>query len=258
MNKIAEAFAKKKMFLGFLTAGDPSLPKTEEYILKMTEAGADLIEIGIPFSDPVAEGEVIERANIRALQAGTTTDKIFEMVKSVRGKTNIPLVFLTYINPVFVYGYEKFFSRCQQCGIDGMIIPDLPYEEKGEVLDYAKKYGVDLITLIAPTSKDRLQMLAKDATGFIYLVSSMGVTGVRSDMKTDLSSVISAIRQVTGTKIAVGFGISTPAQAKDILKSADGVIVGSAIVKIIEQYGENAADKLFEYVSEMKQVVDAG
>jgi len=249
------AFENGKALIGFLTAGDPSLLKTEDFIIAMANAGADLIEIGIPFSDPIAEGEVIQRANIRALKAGATTDQIFEMVKSVRTKTQVPLVFLTYINPVFVYGVERFFENCKACGIGGIIIPDLPFEERDEVFEISQKNDVALITLIAPTSKDRVAMLAKDAKGFIYLVSSMGVTGVRSEIHTDLKSIIDEIRKVTKTKIAVGFGISTPEQACEIAKVADGVIVGSAIVKIIEKYGENAENKLTEYISEMKMAV---
>ncbi|HBL84989.1 MAG: tryptophan synthase subunit alpha [Clostridiales bacterium GWF2_38_85] len=252
MNKIAKAFENKKAFIGFLTAGDPSLEKTEEFILAMSKAGADLIEIGIPFSDPIAEGEVIERANIRALKVGTTTDNIFDMVKSVREKTDIPFVFLTYINPVFIYGYDRFFNNCKICGIDGIIIPDLPFEERSEVLCIAEKYEIDVITLIAPTSNDRIQTLVKNSSGFIYLVSSLGVTGVRNEINTDLNSIIANIRQVTDTKIAVGFGISTPEQAKKILTYADGVIVGSAIVKIIEEFGDDASEKLSEYMRKMK------
>lgn len=252
LSKIARAFENKKAFIGFLTAGDPSLEKTEEFILAMSKAGADLIEIGIPFSDPIAEGEVIERANIRALKAGANTDKIFDMIKSVREKTDIPLVFLTYINPAFIYGYDRFFNNCKICGIDGIIIPDLPFEERSEVLCIAEKYEIDVITLIAPTSKDRIQTLVKNSSGFIYLVSSMGVTGVRNEINADLNSIIANIRQVTDTKIAVGFGISTPEQAKKILTHADGVIVGSAIVKIIEEFGDDASDKLSEYIRKMK------
>jgi len=255
MSKITEIFKNNKAFIGFLTAGDPTLAKTEEFILTMEKAGADLIEIGIPFSDPIAEGPVIEKANIRALSVGTTTDKIFDMVKRVRTKTAMPLVFLTYMNPVFVYGVEKFFKTCQQIGMNGIIIPDLPFEEKHEVLDVATSYGIDVITLIAPTSKDRIQMLAENATGFIYLISSMGVTGVRSEIKTDINAIIRDIRQVSKTPIAVGFGISTPDQAKEISKTADGVIVGSAIVRIIAEHGENAGDVLFDYVKSLKDAI---
>lgn len=254
-NKIAQIFADQKAFIAFLTAGDPSLDKTEEFILAMDQAGADLVEIGIPFSDPIAEGPVIEKANERALSAGATTDKIFDMVKRLRQKTAMPLVFLTYMNPIFVYGIERFFKACQDTGINGIIIPDLPFEEKKEVLATATAYQVDVITLIAPTSQDRIQMLAKDASGFIYLVSSMGVTGVRSEIKTDLTSIIAAIREVTKTPVAVGFGISTPEQASEISKTADGVIVGSAIVKMIAEHGENATAVLSDYVKAMKTAI---
>lgn len=256
MSRIEKAFENKKAFIGFLTAGDPNIKKSEEFILAMAKAGADIIEIGIPFSDPVADGNVIKKANIRALNANTTTDKVLDMAKSVRKKSDVPLVLLTYINPVFVYGYDKFFSRCKLSGIDGIIIPDLPFEEKTEVLQVAQSYEVEIITMIAPTSKDRIKTLAKESTGFIYLVSSLGVTGVRSELDTDLSLVISQIRKATDTKIAVGFGISTPQQAKKMTAIADGAIVGSAIVKIIEENGENSAQKLFEYVSEMKKAIE--
>ena len=253
MSKIANAFTNGKAFIGFLTAGDPTIEKTVEYILAMQEAGCDLIEIGIPFSDPMAEGVVIQDANVRALKHNTTTDDVFEIVKAVRAKTDIPIVFLTYINPVFFYGYEKFFKKCDELGIDGIISPDLPYEEKGEIDEIAKRNGVDVISLIAPTSKERIQKIANDATGFIYVVSSLGVTGMRSEIKTDLNAIIEDIRDVTDLPLAVGFGINTPEQASQIGKIADGVIVGSAIVKIIEEHGENAQNALKEYVSSMKK-----
>lgn len=252
MSKIANAFKNGTAFIGFLTAGDPTIDKTIEYILAMVEAGCDLIEIGIPFSDPMAEGVVIQDANVRALKHDTTTDDVFEMVRRVREVTDIPLVFLTYINPVFFYGYEEFFKKCGELGIDGIISPDLPYEEKGEIKDIALKNDVDVISLIAPTSSERIKMIANDATGFIYVVSSLGVTGMRSEIKTDLNAILSDIREVTDLPLAVGFGINTPQQAKDISKIADGVIVGSAIVKIIEEHGENASEALREYVSSMK------
>lgn len=252
MSRIANAFKDECAFIGFLTAGDPTVDKTVEYILAMVEAGCDLVEIGIPFSDPMAEGVVIQEANVRALKHNTTTDDVFEIVKRVRQKTDVPLVFLTYINPVFFYGYEDFFKKCNEYGIDGIISPDLPYEEKGEIADIAAKNDVDVISLIAPTSKERIQKIAADATGFIYVVSSLGVTGMRSEIKTDLGAIISDIRDVCDVPVAVGFGINTPKQASDISKIADGVIVGSAIVKIIEEHGEDAAEALKEYVSSMK------
>ena len=252
MSKIPNAFKNGTAFIGFLTAGDPTIDKTVEYILAMEEAGCDLVEIGIPFSDPMAEGVVIQDANVRALKHNTTTDDVFDIVARVREKTDIPLVFLTYINPVFFYGYEKFFKRCSELGIDGIISPDLPYEEKGEIADIALSNDVDVISLIAPTSSERIKMIASEATGFIYVVSSLGVTGMRSEIKTDLKSILSDIREVTDLPLAVGFGINTPEQAAEISKIADGVIVGSAIVKIIEEHGEDANAALKEYVSSMK------
>ena len=253
MSKIANAFKNGTAFIGFLTAGDPTTEKTVEYILAMEEAGCDLIEIGIPFSDPMAEGIVIQDANVRALKHNTTTDDVFDIVREVRKKTDVPLVFLTYINPVFFYGYEKFFKKCNELGVDGIISPDLPFEEKTEIKDIALANDVDVISLIAPTSKQRIQKIASDASGFIYVVSSLGVTGMRSEIKTDLNAILSDIREVSDLPLAVGFGINTPKQAHDIGKIADGVIVGSAIVKIIEEYGENATLTLKEYVSSMKE-----
>jgi len=255
MNKIKKAFENKKAFIGFLTAGDPSPEKTVEYVLAMEEAGADLIEIGIPFSDPVAEGIVIQEADLRALGAGMTVSGVFEIVAKIREKSDIPLVFLTYLNPVFHYGYKEFFKRCRTLEIDGIIIPDIPYEESGEVRAIADTYGVCLISLIAPTSKERIQMIAKNAEGFIYVVSSMGVTGMRKEIETDLTSIISSVRSVTDMPVAIGFGINTPQQAKKMSEIADGVIVGSAIVKIIELYGDNAASYLKEYIRSMKESI---
>lgn len=255
MSKIAEAFNHGKAFIPFLTAGDPNLEKTEEFILEMERSGADLIEIGIPFSDPIAEGIVIQEADIRALASGTTTDKIFDMVATVRPQVRIPLVFMTYLNPVFHYGYERFFSRCQETGIDGIIIPDLPFEEKGELYGIAEAHGVDLISMIAPTSEERIQKIAAEAKGFLYVVSSMGVTGVRSEITTDLGAILENIRKATDVPACVGFGISTPEQAAEIASIADGVIVGSAIVRLAEQYGGHAAEHIGAYVRKMKESV---
>lgn len=256
MSKIREAFENKKAFIGFLTAGDPTLEKTEEFIVEMERAGAALIEIGIPFSDPIAEGPVIQDANVRALSVpgGCTTDMIFEMVARVRKKVSVPLVFLTYLNPVFKYGYDAFCKKCSETGIDGLIIPDMPFEERPELTPIAQAHGVDLISLVAPTSDERIQMIAKEAKGYIYVVSSMGVTGMRSEITTDLAGIIQSIRSVTEVPVAIGFGINTPEQAREYSQIADGVIVGSAIVKIIGQYGENAKEAVYEYV---KSMVDA-
>lgn len=253
MSTISEAFNGKKAFIGFLTAGDPSLDKTEEYIIEMEKAGAALIEIGIPFSDPIAEGPVIQAANVRALSApgGCTTDMVFDMVARVRQKVSVPLVFLTYLNPVFRYGYDKFFGKCKEVGIGGIIIPDLPFEERKEVADVADKFEVDLITLIAPTSEERICQIAKEARGYIYVVSSMGVTGVRSQITTDIDKIVQKVREVSHTPVAIGFGINTPDQAAAFSKIADGVIVGSAIVKIISEHGDEAGKYVYEYVKSM-------
>lgn len=255
MNKIKDAFNNGKAFIGFVTAGDPNLEVSEKIMLNMAKAGCDLIEIGIPFSDPIAEGPVIQEANLRSLGQGTTTDRVFELTKRISAQTDIPLVYMTYLNVLFKYGYDGFLKKAKDAGICGVIIPDMPYEEKGELQAAAKKYGIEIVSLIAPTSEDRIKMIASDAEGFIYAVSSLGVTGVRSEIKTDLGSITSAIKEVTDIPVAIGFGISTPEQAKKYSAIADGVIVDSAIVKIIAQYKENAPDEVYKYVKSMKDAI---
>lgn len=255
MIKIAEAFSSGKAFIPFITCGDPDLETTGELIKKMSESGADLIELGIPFSDPTAEGPVIQEANIRALSKGTTTDKIFDMVKSIRNEVAVPLVFMTYANVVFSYGTESFVKKAAECGMAGLILPDVPYEEKEEFEEVCEKYGLELISLIAPTSRDRIEMIAKKAKGFIYCVSSLGVTGVRSSFSTDISDVTGHIKAASDIPCAIGFGISTPEQAKKMSAYSDGVIVGSAIVKIIAKYGKNCIEPVCSYVKEMKKAV---
>jgi len=255
MNRIARAFAHGKAFIPFVTAGDPSLPLTRELVLGMAAAGADLIEIGIPFSDPIAEGEVIQRADVRALSAGTTTDRIFDMVESIRETSDVPLAFMTYVNPVFTYGSQRFMQRCQQAGVDAIIVPDLPFEEKGELQPHCDRHGVKLISLIAPTSRDRIHMIAREAQGFIYCVSSMGVTGVRAEISGDIAEMVKTVKEVRDIPCAVGFGISTPNQAEEMARQADGVIVGSAIVRIIEQYGTECLPPVMDYVQAMIKAV---
>lgn len=252
MSKIKEAFAKGKAFIPFITCGDPDLETTEKIVRSMVANGADLIELGIPFSDPTAEGPVIQSANIRALSGGVTTDKIFDMVRNLRQDITIPMVFMTYANVVYSYDAEKFIVTCAEIGMDGLILPDLPFEEKEEFASICEKYGVDLISLIAPTSDNRISMIAKEAEGFIYIVSSLGVTGVRSEIKTDIPSIVKLIRENTDVPCAVGFGISTPEQAAKMSSISDGAIVGSAIIKLIAQYGKDAADPVGEYVRKMK------
>ena len=258
MSRIKNAFQNGKAFIGFVTGGDPSIEKTKEFVMEMIRAGADLVEIGIPFSDPIAEGPVIQEANNRALAAGATIEKLFTLVEELRKETNTPLVFLTYINPVFHYGYDAFFKRCDNIGLDGIIIPDLPFEEQAPVREAASKHNIDLISLIAPTSEARIKEIAKNASGFIYLVSSMGVTGIRSEINTDLTSITAAIRSVTQIPVAIGFGIHSPQQAEQMAKIADGVIVGSAIVKIAAEHGAQTGPHIYRYVKEMKEAVIRG
>lgn len=257
MSNIAKAFENGKAFIPFVTCGDPDLETTGKIVREMVKNGADLVELGIPFSDPTAEGPVIQGANIRALSGGVTTDMIFAFVEQLREDVSVPLVFMTYANVVFSYGAQKFISTCQRIGIDGLILPDLPYEEKDEFLPICRQYGVDLISLIAPTSEGRAAMIAKEADGFIYIVSSLGVTGMRSKITTDISKLVSVIRENTSVPCAVGFGISTPEQAKEMSQYADGVIVGSAIVKQIAEHGKEAAGPVGEYVGEMKKAISA-
>lgn len=256
-DQLAKVFdtPNKKAFIAFLTAGDPSPDCTVDFILEMERAGADLIEIGIPFSDPTAEGVVIQEANIRALKGGMTTDGAFEIVRRVREKSRIPLAFMTYANPVFHYGYDRFFARCEDLGVSAVIIPDMPFEEKQEMEEPAGRHNVAVISMIAPTSESRIQTIASQARGFIYVVSSMGVTGVRSEIRTDLGAIVESIRKVTDVPCAIGFGISTPEQAKKMAAVSDGAIVGSAIVKIIAKYGAEAAPELYRYVKDMKEAV---
>lgn len=255
MSRVTDVFSKGKAFIPFITAGDPHLSVTEELIPAMAKAGADLIEIGIPFSDPVAEGIVIQEADARALLAGTTTDKIFESVKRIRMKTSVPLAFMTYLNPIFVYGSERFIKNAAECDIDALIVPDMPFEEKEELKPYCNQYGIDLISLIAPTSKERIKTIAAEAEGFVYCVSSMGVTGVRKEITTNLGDMISLVKETKNIPCAIGFGISTPEQAAEMSQYADGVIVGSAIVKLAARYGADCIEPICSYVREMKAAI---
>ncbi len=255
MSNIKSAFENGKAFIPFITCGDPDLETTAAAVRASVDNGADLIELGIPFSDPTAEGPVIQGANVRALKGGVTTDKIFGLVKDLRRDVSVPMVFMTYSNVVFSYGAERFISVCENIGIDGLILPDLPFEEKEEFLPLCHKYGVDLISLIAPTSENRIAMIAKEAEGFLYIVSSLGVTGVRSEIKTDLASIVKVVRENTKIPCAIGFGISKPEQAKTMSDISDGAIVGSAIIKIIEKYGKDAAKYVGEYVKSMKGAI---
>ncbi len=255
MSNIRKAFENGKAFIAFITCGDPDSETTAKAVRAAAENGADLIELGIPFSDPTAEGPVIQGANLRALTGGITTDKIFALVKELRRDVKVPMVFMTYANVVFSYGAEKFISTCREIEIDGLILPDLPFEEKEEFQPLCRQYGVDLISLIAPTSENRIAMIAKEAEGFIYIVSSLGVTGTRSEINTDIASIVKVVRENTDAPCAVGFGISTPEQAKKMAGISDGAIVGSAIVKLLEKHGKDAPKYIGEYVKTMKDAI---
>lgn len=255
MSRIADAFANGKAFIAFLTCGDPDLDTTAELIRAMDDAGADLIELGIPFSDPTAEGPVIQAANVRALSGGVTTDRIFDLVRRVRETVKTPMVFMTYANVVFSYGTDRFLNTAAEIGVDGLILPDVPFEEKEEFAPACKKHGLDLISLVAPTSRDRIARIAADAAGFVYCVSSLGVTGMRSEITSDVGAMVELVHQATDLPAAIGFGISTPEQAETMAKKADGVIVGSAIVRLVERYGKDAVGPVSDYVQSMKRAV---
>ena len=255
MSNIYKAFENKKAFIPFITGGDPDLNTTKKLLIAMEAAGADLIEIGIPFSDPIAEGPVIQEASQRSLAGGCTTDRLFEMVKEARKTVKIPMVFMTYINPIYTYGKERFMKRCVECQIDGVIVPDLPFEEKSELSGICEQYGIDLISLIAPTSHDRIRMIAKEAKGFVYCVSSLGVTGVRTEITTNVGEMVKMVKEVNDIPAAIGFGIYTPEQARNMASVSDGAIVGSAIVKIVAKYGRDCIPEVVKYVTSMKEAV---
>ena len=248
MSKISEAFQNKKAFVGFLTAGDPSLEKTEEFIITMEKAGASIIEIGVPFSDPIAESPVVQEANVRALsvEGGCTTDMIFNMLARVKDKITVPVVLMSYLNPVYKFGYEEFMAKCQETGVSGLIIPDMPYDERGELLPFAEKYDIDIISLVAPASKSRIQMIAKEAKGYIYVLPSLNATDARNDIITDISGIVTEIRQVTDTPVVLEIGVNYPKAEYETI--ADGFVVENAIVNIIAEHGDNATDKIYDYV----------
>ena len=257
MSRIKEAFQNGKAFIPFITCGDPDLGTTKEIVKAMVDNGADLVELGIPFSDPTAEGPVIQGANLRALKGGVTTDKIFDMVAELRKEVTVPMVFMTYANVVYSYGIERFAKRAAEVGMDGLILPDVPFEEKVEFDPLCRQYGLDLVSLIAPTSHDRIRMIAKEASGFVYCVSSLGVTGVRSNITTDIGAMVKLVKETQDIPCAVGFGISTPEQAAKMAAQSDGAIVGSAIVKLCAKYGKDCVPYVKAYVESMKNAVRA-
>jgi tryptophan synthase alpha chain len=256
--RIAHAFEGRKALITFITGGDPDIETTESLMEVLAESGADIIEIGIPFSDPVAEGPVIQAASKRSLDAGCTVDDLFDMVKRARESVSVPILFMTYVNPIFVYGKDRFMRRCVECGIDGIIVPDLPFEERDELLDVCEKHDVTLINLIAPTSQGRIEAIARASQGFLYCVSSLGVTGMRESIGSGIGALIEQARASSSTPCAIGFGISTPMQAAQMGEISDGVIVGSAIVSIIGEHGRESADAVARYVTSLRTGLDAG
>jgi len=255
MNRTSQAFRAGKAFIPFIMGGDPDLGTTEKLLYTLCEAGADAIEIGIPFSDPVAEGPVIEAAAARALGAGCTVVKLFELVSRVRAKIKVPLLFMTYYNPVFAYGVAKFAEHCADCGLDGLIVPDLPFEERDELLGPCKSHGIELISLIAPTSHTRAEKIASGSSGFIYCVSSLGVTGERREFDDNARCMAENIKRVSDTPCAVGFGISTPEQARSMAQFSDGVIIGSAIVRLVAEYGCDCEGPVLQFAQSVKQAI---
>ena len=255
MNRVEKAFLNGKAFIPFITAGDPSIEVTEKLVLELAKSGVDLIELGIPFSDPVAEGPVIQAADNHALSAGVTTDQIFDMVRRIRRTCNVTIAFMTYVNPIFSYGTEKFLRNCKEVGVDAIIVPDVPFEERNEVKPYCKNHGITYISMIAPTSLERISIIAAEAEGFIYCVSSMGVTGVRNSIGLDSENMINSVKAVKDIPCAIGFGISTPEQAKTMAGISDGVIVGSAIIRIIDQHGKDCVEPVIKYVKDMLAAV---
>ncbi len=255
MIQIQDAFNHGKAFIPFVTCGDPDIQTSEAIIRAMAEAGADLIELGIPFSDPTAEGPVIRSASGRALAAGTTADQVLDLAARLRKDLTIPMVFMTYANVIFSYGGDRFMERAAETGVQGIILPDLPFEEKEEFDPLCLAHGLELISLIAPTSQQRISMIAEQANGFVYCVSSLGVTGVRSKITTDIGAMVDLVKKAKNIPCAVGFGISTPQQAREMAGKADGVIVGSAIVKMIAEYGRESVPYVADYVRQMKAAI---
>lgn len=262
-NRIIAKFAqlrdnKQKALITYVTAGDPNLERTEDLVVAMEKAGADLVELGIPYSDPLADGPVIQAASQRALKSGTTLDKIFHMVENIRTRTQIPLILMTYINPILQYGVERFAARAAKAGVDGLIIPDLPVEEEEILSGPVREAGLVIIPLIAPTSTDvRIARIAGQAQGFIYCVSLTGVTGVREQLNLNIDPFLERVRKFTDQPLAVGFGVSGPDQARAVAQKSDGVIVGSALVKIIAEHGDTGEtpEKVAQLVKNLKEAI---
>lgn len=262
-NRIDKTFdalkeTKEKALVSYITAGDPDLNTTKEIVLQMEQAGVDIIEVGVPFSDPVADGPVIEKAAQRALQKGVSLKKIIEMVKELREHTNIPILLMGYFNPLFRYGLEGFVEDASAAGVDGVIIPDLPYEESAELNVLLSDHGMHLIQLVAPTTTDeRLQQICGTARGFIYCVSVTGVTGMRSNNDSNLEEFMSRVERFAKIPTVVGFGISGSQQAKEAGNYCDGVVVGSAFVKLIHDRNSDKEEMLSHVADFAKDLKNA-
>lgn len=261
--RIAAAFARHRAFIPFVTCGDPSLDVTEELVRALDRAGADLIELGIPFSDPTAEGPVIQEANVRALSAGVTTDAVLDLAERLCAKVEAPLLFMTYANVLYAYGVERFCARAAEAGIAGVILPDVPFEEKAEFDAPCRAHGLELVSLIAPTSEDRVGRIARAASGFVYCVSSLGVTGVRSEITTDVGAMVRLVREARAEAglppipCAVGFGISSAETAGAMAAQSDGAIVGSAIVRLVAEHGPGCVPVVETFARELAEAVHA-
>lgn len=256
MSNLSAIFKNHKAFIPFVVADDPDFDTTVANIVALTEGGADIVEVGIPFSDPIADGGVIQAADLRAFDAGVRTQTVFEIVAAARKQTDVPIVFLTYLNIVFKYGYDAFCQKCQALGVSGLVIPDMPYESRDDIVPTADKYGIDIIPLIAPTSGHRVEKIAKAASGFIYVVSSLGITGERNEFFNGLKDLVAEIKSYTDVPTAIGFGVHTPEQAKDMAEIADGVIIGSAIVDIVAQKKQAAPEAVEAFTKSIRSAVD--
>lgn len=266
-SRLTEAFAHGKAFVGFVTCGDPDMETTYEVVRAMQASGADIVELGIPFSDPTAEGPVIMEASMRALAAGATTEGALELARRLRveGGVTIPLAFMTYANVVYSYGIERFARECAEAGVDGLILPDVPFEEKSEFSPACSEYGIDFVSLVAPTSEDRIAAIAREAEGFVYIVSSLGVTGMRDRLDGNIPEMVRLVRSATSVPCAVGFGIKSPEQAARVVGAGgfarpgeqypDGVIVGSAIVDIVTRHDKAAPEAVGEFVRAVKAAI---
>lgn len=255
MNKIENAFKCGKALIGFVTAGDPSLETTEDVIFRMIEGGCDMIEIEIPFSDPVAEGPVIQSANVRAINNEITTDKVFDLVKRVSEQTDVPIVLMAYLNVLFKYGYDKFLEKAEKCGISGVIVPDLPYEEKAELETVADKFGITVLPFVAPATEGRIKTISAEAKGCINAMSTMGYRSKDDMVVSSSAEIVKCVKAVTEVPVVIAVGVETPEDAREYTAYADGIVLNSSIIELIEKYGEQAPEAVYDYVKSVKNAI---